>query len=130
MSDVDKQAKLLALLEKLSEVQTNDAAISTEEIYDESYIDKLKIAYNSMLESHKFSKGQIVKWKKGLKNRRLPKENQPAIVWDVLSEPIIQDDRDAGTPYFREPLDIALALLDKEGDLVIFHYDSKRFEPL
>jgi len=130
MSDVDKQAKLLALLEKLSEVQTNDAAISTEEIYDESYIDKLKIAYNSMLELHKFSKGQIVKWKKGLKNRRLPKENQPAIVWDVLSEPIIQDDRDAGTPYFREPLDIALALLDKEGDLVIFHYDSKRFEPL
>jgi len=30
---------------------------------------------------------------------------------------------------FREPLDIALGVLGNEGELLIFHYDCRRFEP-
>jgi hypothetical protein len=121
----DKRAKLLELLKEKVQEDEND----TEEVYDDAHLQKLKDSYATMLKSHSFSKGQIVKWKVGLRNRKLPKENQPAIVWEILSEPIIQDDQDTGTPYFREKLDIALALLDKEGDFIVYHYDSRRFEP-
>ena len=130
MSDTSKQAKLLALLENLSKESNKGTEPAVEQIYDDAYISRLKVSYEAMLTQNTFSKGQLVRWKLGLKNRRLPQENQPAIVWEVLAEPIIQNDKESGTPYFREPLDIALALLDKDGDLVIFHYDSKRFEPV
>lgn len=75
-----------------------------------------------------FKPGDTVKWKEGLKNKKYPKENQLCIVIDVLPEPIIQDTRDSGSPYYREPLDLILALLDDESELLLFHYDKRRFE--
>ncbi len=128
MAELDK-AKLLTLLESLSREQVKDAEPISDQVYDEAYIIKLRGFYEAMLTMNNFSKGQLVKWKLGLKNRNLPLESQPAIVWEVLDKPIIQENVSSGTPYFREPLDMALALLDKYGDLVVFHYDSKRFEP-
>jgi hypothetical protein len=130
VSDINKQAKLLELLENLSKQSNQSTESAREQAYDDAYIGRLKASYEAMLAQHTLSKGQLVRWKPGLKNRRLPQKNQPAIVWEILAEPIIQTDKDSGTPYFREPLDIALALLDEDGDLVIFHYDSKRFEPI
>jgi len=125
MSNADKRAKLLALLKETVQEDEDDS----EEIYDDAHLQKLKDSYAFMLKSHSFSEGQVVKWKAGLRNRKLPRENQPAIVWEILCEPIVQNDQDTGTPYFRERLDIALALLDKEGDFIVYHYDSRRFEP-
>lgn len=75
-----------------------------------------------------FAIGDIVRWKKGLKNKKYPKEGQSAVVVEKLKEAIRQDQRDSGTPYFREPLDLGLALLDEDQDLVVFYYDSRRFE--
>ena len=40
------------------------------------------------------------------------------------------DKQDSGTPYFNEPLDLILGLIDEEGDFAIFYYDKRRFEPL
>ena len=34
---------------------------------------------------HVFQKGQLVRWKKGLKDRRIPREDEPAIVVRVLT---------------------------------------------
>jgi hypothetical protein len=75
-----------------------------------------------------FQPGDIVMWKEGLKNKKYPGENQFAVVIQQLEEPLIQMERDSGTPYCREPLDLMLALSDNDGDLVVFYYDKRRFK--
>ncbi|MDM8558999.1 hypothetical protein [Candidatus Parabeggiatoa sp. HSG14] len=97
------------------------------EPYEE--LSKLKQKVDSFLqEPSKFNTGDVVKWKKGLKNKKYPKEEQLAMVVQELEEPVIQGERDSGTPYFREPLDLILGVLDQEDDLMLFHYDKRRFE--
>ena len=96
---------------------------------DEEYVTKLKEKLDILLSPcPDFERGDIVKWRKGLKNRKYPKEEQLCMVAEVLSEPKIGE-RDSGSPYFGEPLDLVLALLDDEKkDLLLFHYDKRRFE--
>lgn len=94
-----------------------------------SDISELKQKVSSFLEeSPKFEPGDVVRWKRGLKNKKYPKEGQLCIVIEEMEEDIIQDGRDSGSPYYREPLNLVLALLDDDSDLVIFHYDKRRFE--
>jgi len=93
-------------------------------------LDLLQQKMNLLLQKHEFESGQIVKWKKGLRNKKFPSEDQEVIVVEVLDNPVLQHETESGTPYFREPLDLVLAMLDEDNDLVIFHYDSRRFEPV
>ena len=113
--------KLLSLLEKKKESELPKS-------YDENDVKQLQESYNSFLQDYDFKKGELVKWKKGLKNRKFPEENQPAIVIELLDEPIVNSESNSGTPYFREPLNIALGIIDRDGDFLIYHYDKKRFE--
>ncbi|OUD14257.1 hypothetical protein [Thioflexithrix psekupsensis] len=95
----------------------------------ERYEDDLERKFNLFMEeTPEFKKGDIVRWKKGLKNKKYPKEDQLCKVVEVLKEPIIEESRDSGSPYYREPLDLILALLDSESGLLVFHYDKRRFE--
>jgi hypothetical protein len=93
---------------------------------------KLVQAFESMATKHTFKPKQIVRWKKGLKNKAVPAYNEPAIVWEVLPKPVfdIADAHGAGSPYFNEPLDVILAVLDEDDDFIMLHYDSRRFEPI
>jgi hypothetical protein len=95
---------------------------------DEEFYNLKQKVETFLAPSPKFKTGEVVKWKKGLKNKKYPKEEQLAIVIQELEEPIIQGERDSGTPYFREPLDLILGVLDQTGDLMLFHYDKRRFE--
>ena len=96
---------------------------------DETALNVLNQKVSKFLDNSKTIKvGDIVRWKKGLKNRKYPKENQLCKVIEVIEKPIIQDARDSGSPYYREPLDLILALLDDNSDLVLYHYDKRRFE--
>jgi hypothetical protein len=93
-------------------------------------INGLKELNELFLKKYDFKKGQIVKWKKNLKNRRLPTENQPAIVVDILYPPLLSNEEETGNTYFREPLDIILGFINEsDGAFIVFHYDSRRFEP-
>ena len=85
--------------------------------------------YGKYTQSHTFAPGQLVAWKKGLKNRRRPTIGEPAIVIEVLNSPILDVEADPGLPYFREPLDIILGVIDEDGDFLRYHFDSRRFEP-
>ena len=116
--------ELVALFDKLKQTSEEDNNIQ----YDEDYIKQLKGAYSQFKEEPSFQVGQLVKWKKNLKNRKMPKENQPAIVLEVLEKPFLNQEVDMGSPYFREKIDLVLGLLDKSGNMFAFYYDSKRFE--
>ena len=84
-----------------------------------------------MLTQHSFKPNQLVRWKQGLKNKTVPEYNEPAMVWEVLPQPIFDNNRvhGAGSPYSSEPLDIVLAVLN-EDKFLLLHYDSRRFEPM
>jgi len=74
-----------------------------------------------------FRPGDIVKWKPGCSNRKRPKQDEYAVVIEVLPEPLYSQEKSSGTPYFHEPLDIVLGMLDSDGDLVRYVYDKRRF---
>ena len=92
---------------------------------------KLIRAFESMLIKYSFKPNQLVRWKQGLKNKNLPEYNQPAIVWEILPKARFDNAKThgAGSPYFSEPLDIVLAVMD-EDEFILLHYDSRRFEPI
>ncbi len=94
------------------------------------HINKLRSARLVFDKNYDFKLGDLVVWKNGLKNKIRPSLNEPAIVMQILDTPLSnQDKQDSGTPYFNEPLDLVLGLINENGDFVIFHYDKRRFEP-
>ena len=87
---------------------------------------------NAIDTPHTFRKGQLVRWKAGLKNRGAPAYNEVAVVREILAAPVFdqcEQGRCAGSPYFGEPLNLVLAILDSDGDFFEFRYDGRRFEP-
>jgi hypothetical protein len=139
MQPTESAKELLELLSAQKEKQGRDDPEISQKLVDmllarpvltsEEMLARLKRAFELLQEKHELKIGQIVKWKQGLLNKRLPKYGDPAIVIEVLEKPVFDESNDAGTPYFREKLDVVLALLDKDGDCVSFHFDSRRFEP-
>ena len=74
--------------------------------------------------------GRLAIWKPGLKNRRFPAYGQSAIVVEMLDPPVLEHEMESGAPYFREPLDLLLGILHPDGDFLVYHFDSRRFQPL
>jgi hypothetical protein len=91
---------------------------------------KLKEYAALLAQAHTFKPGQLVTWKKGLKNRRNPAYGDPVIVVEVLSEPVFDPENKAGagSAYFREPLTLVAGRISNDGDFVCFHYDGRRLE--
>ncbi len=89
--------------------------------------------YRLFQERHRFAPGTLVTWKPGLKNRRLPRHGRPAVVLAVLDPPALDTEKDSGSPYFNEPLDLVLGLFVEDGpvrgELMTWHFDSRRFQP-
>jgi hypothetical protein len=78
---------------------------------------------------HAFRKGQFVKWKSGLKNRKFPDYGEPAIVTAVLPSPVFDPTEvSSASPYFQEPLSIVIGSY-REDDFLEFRVDGRRFEP-
>lgn len=74
--------------------------------------------------------GDAVRWKKGLANKKRPRADEPAVVVETLFDrrKTFDPTLNANTQYFREPLDIKIAFVDKDGEFMIYCYDSRRFE--
>ena len=89
---------------------------------------RLTEIYKVFEAKNQFSPGQLVKWKANLRNRRRPRYDEPAIVLTVLEKPICDESDEAASPYFQEPLNLALGMIDKDGDFLVYYYDSRRFE--
>lgn len=89
-------------------------------------INNLQNMLKSYNETQIFKPGDIVYWKKDLKNKNRPKYNKPMIVIEILRQPILSPITDDGSPYFRETLDILCGLIDTDNDFIMYYYDSKR----
>ena len=84
----------------------------------------------SLEQERDYAEGDIVTWKPRLRNKRFPEYGQPAYVVEILSSPVFDAESDFTSPYYREPLDTRLALLDDEGDLSVFIFDGRRFHKM
>lgn len=91
------------------------------------YVGSLRSQFASLSSEESFSLGDLVVWKPLLKNRVRPAYGEPAIVVEVLDKPVRNTEADPSSTYFREPLDIVLGVLDDDGELVVYHFDSRRF---
>lgn len=73
-----------------------------------------------------FQKGDILEWKEGMKHKRF---KGPFIVVEVLESPSLYGGTDAGSPYFREPLDLKVGYIDEDDGCFLEAYvDSRRFQ--
>jgi len=93
----------------------------------------LRERYQLFQRVHDFAPGDLVTWEAGLKHKRFPRYGQPAVVLEVLATPVLDHQDEAGSTYFREPLDLVVGVIWEEdpgrGELIAFHYDSRRFQP-
>ena len=74
-----------------------------------------------------FKVGDVVEWKsQEAKNKKIPDLWQKAVVSYVYSEPQYCQG-EGGSPYEFEPVTIRLSFIDKDGDMMEYPYDSRRF---
>jgi len=127
---MSEQITIAELLKKSFQenIQEKDSSTDEDKSYGEEHITQLKDACSSLLEKKSFEVGQIIKWKKDLKNRRIPSKEQPAIVVSILDEPVISNEHETGSAYFLETLDIILGIITDKDEFLTFYYDSRRFE--
>lgn len=93
---------------------------------------RLRDYQKKLSEKHSFAVGDLIKWKEGLRNKGIPKSEEPAVVVEVLDRinAHFDEGKDSGTPYFKEKLDLRIGVIDPDDDFVTFWVDSERFEPL
>lgn len=91
-------------------------------------IQELKRCHENFRDHVQFKPGDIVKWKRPLKNKGRPLYDEPAIVVEVLEHPKIDPETETGSQYFGEPLDVILGIIGPDGDFIAYHYDHRRFE--
>ncbi len=98
-------------------------------------IQNLQDLHKKITDSEDFKIGDIVQWKQGMRNKKRPFQDEPAIVVDILDPPIFDENQDSGSTYFREPLNMVIGIADyNEKDntvsLLLFHVDKRRFQSL
>lgn len=96
---------------------------------------RLQLLAARMMEKNSFAVGELVTWKEGLSNRKIPSHGHPAIVTEVLDTPIFDGNDNNSSGYFREPTDIKVGVIVPSGDGETFseyYVDSRRmrhFDP-
>ena len=71
----------------------------------------LKQALETFNQKNTFKPGDIVDWKPGMAHKD---SEGPFVVVELLDE----------------PLDLVLGCIDKDGYFIIYHYDSRRMQPV
>lgn len=119
-------------LEQISEQLAARKATALIKYKSPESVQKMQDLVASFHRADRFKTGDIVRYKHGLKNKRGPAYDVPAIVVEVLESPRENRDASSGSTYFHERLDMIIGyFLDAEPEdesLAFFHVDSRRFE--
>ncbi len=126
LSGVDDATKAKLLMDALERTSKKGPTAFTDSRVTAVELEK---KYKQLMSPVELAPGQLVKWKPGLKNKRRPEVGEPAIVIEVLKTPLFDETEGAGSPYFREPLDVILGVFDEDEDFDVFYFDSRRMEP-
>jgi hypothetical protein len=96
---------------------------------EDRHLSSLLHAYKRMELRSKLSKGIVVKWKRGLRNRKRPLDEEPAIVTRILKKPVTDpSENNSASQFFREPLDTVIGIWD-DGEFNELYVDGRRLEP-
>lgn len=76
-------------------------------------------------ETETFQPGDLVEWKPGMKNSKVPEYGSPVMVLDVYDAPIRREND--GTPYGGEPNDMRCLTMKSDSGIHAFPFDSHRF---
>jgi hypothetical protein len=119
--------KLKEILANIDDVDNNE--LLTEPVEDAA--ERLHVLYQRLMNGREktLRPGMMAVWKPGLKNRRFPRYGEPAVVVERLDPPILDHEDESGSTYYREPLDMLLGILHRDGDFLVYHFDSRRFQP-
>ena len=74
-----------------------------------------------------FKPGDLVRWQPGLKYKKLPAYGEPAVVVEVLPQPVFDENAPCGSAYFRSPCSLVLGL-QRDGKFSCWHFYGRRFE--
>jgi hypothetical protein len=87
----------------------------------------LKSLGSAYLARETFKPGDLVTWKDGLKDCRLPKYGQPGIIIEIREGQ--RDTREeTGSCYYQTPNEARVAILDSDGDFVSWWLDLNRLQ--
>lgn len=93
-------------------------------------LDQLRVAkqFVALLSTKQtFKVGDVVEWKsQEAKNKKMPDLWQKAVVSYIYPEPQYCQG-EGGSSYDFEPITFRLAFIDKDGDMMEYPYDSRRF---
>lgn len=117
------------LKEILANIDDVDNELLTEPVEDAA--ERLQTLYQRLTNGREqaLRPGMMAVWKPGLKNRRFPRYGEPAVVVEMLDPPILNHEDESGSTYYREPLNILLGILHRDGDFLVYHFDRRRFQP-
>ncbi len=122
MSDIEKALARAVIKSMVEDAGEEEPTVRPPEIEARRILD----FYNDLNTTQRFKPGDLVTWKRGLKNGKFPHRNYPAIVSYVYDEPVLREDMESGSNHFREPLDLVI-LVDTGSEVSEFHVDSRRF---
>lgn len=88
----------------------------------------LNKAYSALVTKHTFHLGQLVEIKPETRHTK-PLYGDVGIVTKIYPEPISEAERSSGSIHFNEQLDMVIAYVDEDGDLLERHVDSRRIQP-
>lgn len=123
--DEAEKSLLLKMISGMSAKDTTEKTSASEFLKEPlEYVEKLKKRKKALEEKNAFKVGDVIVWKDGLKNKRLPQYAQPAIVLEIFDTPIVDEDDATAT----EEIDIQIGFISPDDEFLAFNYDSRRFK--
>jgi len=108
--------------------QAKSAAGSSAEREKLAAAERLVTLSRSYAEVNRFRVGDLVTWKPGMRNRRMPAYDDVVIVSGLIEGGRYGPEKSSGSPYFREPETLKVAFIDEsDGEFVEFCMDRQRF---
>lgn len=112
---------------QMTEQMVDKARETDKHRQSEEYVGKLTALVDAFHVRHDFRVGDLIRWKASMKNKNRPAYGEIIVVAGVYESPYYSDSN-SGSAYFKEPLDVQIALLDDDDELVMYFVDSRRFE--